>query len=91
MDVPGKYKIVLDSHAEEFGGAGGLNHDTEFFTNPEGFAGRRNSLMVSCFYFLFIGSHPLSLLSKYFTTISNMCQFSFSPLNCTTHEINVPT
>jgi 1,4-alpha-glucan branching enzyme len=46
VDVPGKYKMVLDSDSAEYGGVNRLDHNTEFFTSTEGFAGRRNSLMV---------------------------------------------
>jgi len=46
VDVPGKYRIVLDSDAAEFGGANRLDHNTEFFTGADGFANRRSSLMV---------------------------------------------
>lgn len=42
----GKYKIVLDSDAEEFGGHKRLDPKTEFFTFPEPYAGRHNSMMV---------------------------------------------
>ncbi len=46
VEEPGKYKIVLDSDEEQFGGHSRLNHSTEFFTFNEGFAGRRNSTMI---------------------------------------------
>ncbi|XP_054721053.1 1,4-alpha-glucan-branching enzyme-like [Uloborus diversus] len=46
VDVPGKYKIVLDSDAEEFGGHKRLDHSTEFFTFPESYCGRSNSMMI---------------------------------------------
>jgi len=46
VDAPGKYKIVLDSDGEDFGGHKRLDHNTEFFTKNEGWNGRRNSLMV---------------------------------------------
>ncbi|XP_064121951.1 1,4-alpha-glucan-branching enzyme-like [Macrobrachium nipponense] len=42
----GKYKIVLDSDAEEFGGHKRLDHSVEFFTKQEDFNGRPNSLMI---------------------------------------------
>ena len=47
MDNPGKYKIVLDSDDAYFGGCNRLDHNVEFFTVPDGFAGRRNSAMVN--------------------------------------------
>jgi 1,4-alpha-glucan branching enzyme len=46
IDQFGKYKIVLDSDEEKFGGHSRLNHSTEFFTNNDGFAGRRYSMMI---------------------------------------------
>lgn len=46
IDQPGKYKIVLDSDATEFGGHSRLDHSTEFFTKDDGFAGRRHSTFV---------------------------------------------
>ncbi|KAM7256311.1 hypothetical protein ACFE04_012052 [Oxalis oulophora] len=38
-DLPGKYKVALDSDAWEFGGPGRVSHDTEHFTSPEGIPG----------------------------------------------------
>lgn len=46
VEVPGKYKIILDSDAEEFGGHKRLDHNTDFFTFPESYSGRRNSMMI---------------------------------------------
>jgi 1,4-alpha-glucan branching enzyme len=46
VEEPTKYKIVLDSDEEQFGGHSRLNHSTEFFTFNEDFAGRRNSTMI---------------------------------------------
>jgi len=46
VDTPGKYRIVLDSDDEAFGGHKRLNHATEYATLNEGFANRRHSLMV---------------------------------------------
>uniref|UniRef100_A0A7N6BF30 1,4-alpha-glucan branching enzyme n=1 Tax=Anabas testudineus TaxID=64144 RepID=A0A7N6BF30_ANATE len=34
VEVPGKYKIKLDSDAVQYGGHGRLDHNTEFFTEP---------------------------------------------------------
>lgn len=42
----GKYKIVLDTDGDEFGGHGRLDHSTEFFTSTDGFDGREYSLQV---------------------------------------------
>ncbi|CAD5215229.1 unnamed protein product [Bursaphelenchus xylophilus] len=46
VEVHGMYKIVLDSDSEEFGGHNRLDHSQEFFTFPEGYAGRRNHICV---------------------------------------------
>lgn len=46
VETPGKYKIVLDSDSKEFGGHCRLDHNTEYFTFPEGYAGRRNHTFV---------------------------------------------
>lgn len=53
-DLPGKYRVALDSDALEFGGKGRVGHDVDHFTNPEGtpgvpetnFNNRPNSFMV---------------------------------------------
>lgn len=47
----GKYKIVLDSDDERFGGHARLNHETDFFTDPTPtpFNGRSFSLLVKEF------------------------------------------
>ncbi|XP_064635389.1 1,4-alpha-glucan-branching enzyme-like [Lineus longissimus] len=45
-NVPGKYKIVLDTDAPEFGGHNRLNHETEFFTFNEGWGGRYHSMHI---------------------------------------------
>jgi 1,4-alpha-glucan branching enzyme len=53
-DLPGKYKVALDSDACEFGGHGRVGHDVDHFTCPEGiprvpetnFNNRPNSLKV---------------------------------------------
>ncbi|KAG8377283.1 hypothetical protein BUALT_Bualt08G0013200 [Buddleja alternifolia] len=38
-DLPGKYRVALDSDAWEFGGPGRVGHDTDHFTTPEGVPG----------------------------------------------------
>ncbi|KAK4489907.1 hypothetical protein RD792_000555 [Penstemon davidsonii] len=38
-DLPGKYRVALDSDAWEFGGHGRVGHDVDHFTNPEGVPG----------------------------------------------------
>ncbi|KAJ8538179.1 hypothetical protein K7X08_014719 [Anisodus acutangulus] len=53
-DLPGKYRVALDSDAWEFGGHGRVGHDVDHFTSPEGtpgvpetnFNGRPNSFKV---------------------------------------------
>lgn len=44
--LPGKYKIVLDSDAAEFGGHGRLDHSVDFLTLPDGWDGRACSMKV---------------------------------------------
>ncbi len=44
--LPGKYKIVLDSDDEFFGGHKRLDHSVDFFTSNDGWDGRRCSLKV---------------------------------------------
>ena len=46
VNVGGKYRIILDSDALEFGGHNRLDHSTDYFTFDEGFAGRQYSMMV---------------------------------------------
>ncbi|MED6119226.1 hypothetical protein PIB30_009875 [Stylosanthes scabra] len=38
-DLPGKYRVALDSDAWEFGGHGRVGHDIDHFTSPEGIPG----------------------------------------------------
>ncbi|XP_027092189.1 1,4-alpha-glucan-branching enzyme 1, chloroplastic/amyloplastic isoform X1 [Coffea arabica] len=38
-DLPGKYRVALDSDAWEFGGHGRVGHDVDHFTTPEGVPG----------------------------------------------------
>jgi 1,4-alpha-glucan branching enzyme len=38
-DLPGKYKVALDSDAWEFGGPARVSHDIKHFTTPEGIPG----------------------------------------------------
>ncbi|KAK1303473.1 hypothetical protein QJS10_CPB11g02136 [Acorus calamus] len=38
-DLPGKYRVALDSDALEFGGHGRVGHDVDHFTSPEGLPG----------------------------------------------------
>jgi len=46
VEIPGKYKIVLDSDEEKFGGHMRLDHSVFFFTFPEKHAGRSNSMLI---------------------------------------------
>ncbi|XP_067897401.1 1,4-alpha-glucan-branching enzyme isoform X2 [Heterodontus francisci] len=46
IDQPGKYKIVLDTDATDYGGHGRLNHNTEFFTDAQCQNNRPNSMML---------------------------------------------
>lgn len=54
-DLPGKYRVALDSDAFEFGGLGRVAHDVDHFTSPEGIPGvpetnfnnRPNSFKIS--------------------------------------------
>jgi len=46
VDVPGKYRIVLDSDNKEFGGPNRLDSNTDFFTGNDGWGNRRHSMMV---------------------------------------------
>uniref|UniRef100_A0A672ZG81 1,4-alpha-glucan branching enzyme n=1 Tax=Sphaeramia orbicularis TaxID=375764 RepID=A0A672ZG81_9TELE len=47
VEVPGKYKIKLDSDEVLYGGHGRLDHNTEFFTERQPFNGRSNSMRVN--------------------------------------------
>ncbi|KAK9129251.1 hypothetical protein Sjap_009738 [Stephania japonica] len=38
-ELPGKYRVALDSDALEFGGHGRVGHDVDHFTSPEGIPG----------------------------------------------------
>ncbi|MQM01759.1 hypothetical protein Taro_034516 [Colocasia esculenta] len=42
-DLPGKYRVALDSDALEFGGHGRVGHDVDHFTSPEGIPGLRET------------------------------------------------
>lgn len=46
VDAAGKYKIVLDTDAKEYDGHGRLDHNTDFFTFPDPWNNRGNSMMV---------------------------------------------
>lgn len=59
VGVNGKYKIVLDSDSEEFGGHKLIDHNTDFFTSNDGYNNRRYSLMV------YIPSRVAIVLAKF--------------------------
>lgn len=44
LDTPGKYKVILDSDAEEFGGHKRIDRTVDHFTLNEPYAGRRHSI-----------------------------------------------
>ncbi|KAL6115834.1 gbe1 [Pungitius sinensis] len=46
VEAPGKYKIKLDSDQDLYGGHGRLDHNTEFYTEPQPFNGRPHSMQV---------------------------------------------
>uniref|UniRef100_A0A665UYN9 1,4-alpha-glucan branching enzyme n=1 Tax=Echeneis naucrates TaxID=173247 RepID=A0A665UYN9_ECHNA len=47
VEVPGKYKIKLDTDETLYGGHGRLDHNTEFFSESHPFNGRPNSMKVN--------------------------------------------
>uniref|UniRef100_A0A0N4Z3N2 1,4-alpha-glucan branching enzyme n=1 Tax=Parastrongyloides trichosuri TaxID=131310 RepID=A0A0N4Z3N2_PARTI len=46
VEVPGKYKLALNSDEPVFGGHNRLDMNQEYLTFPEGYAGRRNHICV---------------------------------------------
>jgi len=46
VQVPGKYKIVLDTDDKDVGGQGRLDHNVPIITNNDGFNNRAHSAMV---------------------------------------------
>nr|XP_015197484.1 PREDICTED: 1,4-alpha-glucan-branching enzyme isoform X2 [Lepisosteus oculatus] len=46
VELPGKYKIKLDSDMAQYGGHQRLDHNTDFLTEPVPFNNRQNSLLV---------------------------------------------
>lgn len=56
VEIPGEYKIVLNSDAPEFGGFNRVDSTSVHQTFPEGYSGRRNHMCVyipsrTCFVF----------------------------------------
>lgn len=46
VEVPGEYRVVLDTDFEKYGGFYRVDSNVPHFTYPEEFAGRRNSIKV---------------------------------------------
>lgn len=46
VEIAGKYKAVLCSDDELFGGMNRIDKNCEHFTFPEGYAGRKNYIQV---------------------------------------------
>ncbi|SNX82025.1 probable branching enzyme (be1) [Melanopsichium pennsylvanicum] len=46
VDVPGKYKVLLDTDAKDLGGHARVDHGTEYFTTDMEWNGRRNFVQV---------------------------------------------
>jgi 1,4-alpha-glucan branching enzyme len=46
VDVPGEYRVVLDTDDGKYGGFHRVDSKVPHFTYPEGFSGRRNSIKV---------------------------------------------
>jgi 1,4-alpha-glucan branching enzyme len=50
VDVPGKYKVILNSDEKRFGGHERIAMNGEYFTTPMEWNGRRNWVQVSFHY-----------------------------------------
>lgn len=46
VDVPGKYKVVLNSDDKRFGGHERVDNKSEYFTTPMEWNGRKNWVQV---------------------------------------------
>ncbi|EST09425.1 Glycoside hydrolase, family 13, N-terminal [Kalmanozyma brasiliensis GHG001] len=46
VDVPGKYKVLLDTDAKDLGGHGRVDHATEYFSTDMEWNGRRNFVQL---------------------------------------------
>ncbi|XP_044740805.1 1,4-alpha-glucan-branching enzyme [Chrysoperla carnea] len=46
VEEPGEYKVVLSSDDSQFGGYDRIDHKVPHFTIPDGYAGRRNRMLV---------------------------------------------
>ncbi|CAO2833745.1 unnamed protein product [Amaranthus hypochondriacus] len=85
-DLPGRYRVALDSDALMFGGKGRVGHDVDHFTNPEGIPGvpetnfnnRPNSFKVlspprTCVAYYRVEDYPeLSVSTS--TTVANILE-----------------
>ena len=68
LDSLVRYRIVLDSDSEQFGGHQRLDHDVEFYTYPEAWDNRENHMMVTLSFILVLHEFP-----------SFFCTFLFLP------------
>ena len=55
VEIPGEYKIALDSDSEKYGGFNHVDAKVHHHTYPEGFCGRRNSIKVISVTYLLLG------------------------------------
>ncbi|XP_069693954.1 1,4-alpha-glucan-branching enzyme isoform X2 [Periplaneta americana] len=46
LEIPGEYKVVLDTDNGKYGGFQRVDSNVHHFTYPEGFSGRRNSIKL---------------------------------------------
>ncbi len=46
MNIPGNYRVVLDTDSKEFDGHGRVDPGSEYITSPGDWDGRDHSLMV---------------------------------------------
>lgn len=47
IETPGEYKIILSTDDPHFGGHNRIDCTISYFTQPDGYAGRRNSIQVN--------------------------------------------
>lgn len=47
IEMPGDYKVVLNSDDSHFGGHNRIDCNVVHVSNPEGFAGRKNNIQVN--------------------------------------------
>lgn len=69
VPTAGKYRIVLDTDVEDFGGHGRLDHNTDHFSFAEEFGGRSNSLMVHILTFYCYSFKKYAFLISSFVVI----------------------